>query len=178
MNAALNSADLAEHLLAASATTLEQLRAAHLSVVTAESCTGGLIAAALTHHAGSSVAVIGGFVTYANSMKQEQLGVSGESLARWGAVSEQVAREMTDGALRAAAEAALAVSVTGIAGPDGGSDEKPIGLVWFGIGRRDHETRTMHRIFSGDRTQIRLQAALYALTLIESAVNWIVDGHD
>jgi nicotinamide-nucleotide amidase len=134
------------------------------TVVTAESCTGGLIAAALTEIPGSSAAVYGGFVTYANAAKSRMIGVPPELIEAHGAVSSEVALAMAEGA-RASAGVDLAIAVTGIAGPDGGSAEKPVGLVHFacatGIG-----TRLMERRF-GDigRQQVRVAAADAALEL-------------
>jgi nicotinamide-nucleotide amidase len=109
-----------------------------VKIATAESCTGGLIAGALTDVAGSSDVFERGFVTYSNAAKREMLGVRAETLEAYGAVSEQVAREMAEGALRHSA-ASLAVSVTGIAGP-GGSEFKPEGRVCFGLAMRGRET--------------------------------------
>lgn len=150
--------------------TAEQLLSAArlrgLMIATAESCTGGMIAAALTSIAGSSDVFERGFVTYSNVSKQEMLGVQAETLARHGAVSAETAREMAAGAL-ARSSADLAVSVTGIAGPEGGSPEKPVGLVWFGLARTGHEVRTHREIFSGrGREAIRQQAAELALSLM------------
>ena len=111
--------------------TLAALRARGWMVVTAESCTGGLIAGALTEIAGSSDVVDRGFVTYSNAAKIEMLGVPAEMIAAHGAVSAEVARAMAEGAL-VRSRAQIAVAVTGIAGPGGGSAGKPVGLVWFG----------------------------------------------
>src|SRR5580698_10606896 len=113
-------------------------------LATAESCTGGLIAGALTEIAGSSDVVERGFVTYSNAAKTELLGVPAALIDTEGAVSEPVARRMAEGALAHSA-ADLAVSVTGIAGPGGGTDKKPVGLVWFGLARRGTATRTLHQ---------------------------------
>lgn len=157
-------------ILEKSKTVLDALKAAGLMVVTAESCTGGLVAGALTAHAGSSACVCGGFVTYSNALKQSCLGVPAHALSHWGAVSAQVAAAMTGGALAAATDAHIAVALTGIAGPDGGSAAKPVGLVWFGIQRRGQPPVTEHRIFAGDRTQVRAQAVMHALELIQSAI--------
>lgn len=111
---------------------LELARARGIMIATAESCTGGLIAGALTEIAGSSDVVDRGFVTYSNAAKQEMIGVRAETLARFGAVSEETAAEMAAGAL-AQSRAGIAVSVTGVAGPGGGSVEKPVGRVCFGL---------------------------------------------
>ena len=131
-------------------------------VATAESCTGGLIAAALTHIAGSSDVVDRGFVTYSNAAKTELLGVPPLLIEMHGAVSEPVARRMAEGALRHSA-AEIAISVTGIAGPGGGSADKPVGLVWFGIAVTGREIVTHSQVFEGDRAAIRASATAFAL---------------
>jgi len=120
------------------ATLLDRARAQGVMIATAESCTGGMVAAALTDIAGSSAVFERGFVTYSNRAKQEMLGVTQESLAAFGAVSEPVAREMAEGAL-ARSNASVAVSITGIAGP-GGSEHKPEGRVCFGLARAGRPT--------------------------------------
>lgn len=131
-------------------------------IVTAESCTGGAIARALTEVGGSSQWFERGFVTYSNEAKQESLGVAAASIEAHGAVSEVVAREMAQGALRAS-RARIAVAVTGVAGPSGGSPAKPVGTVAFGWATHQRvESRT--RLFTGNRAQVRLQTVLYALT--------------
>ena len=140
----------------------ERLLTKGLCMATAESCTGGWVAKVLTDIAGSSAWFERGFVTYSNAAKQELLGVLPETIAADGAVSEPVVREMVRGAIaRSAADLALAVS--GIAGPGGGSAEKPVGTVWFawGCANRPVVTRLVH--FSGDREQIRRQAVRVAL---------------
>lgn len=154
-------ADLAE----AARHVLTTLDAAGEKVATAESCTGGLIAAALTAIAGSSSVVDRGFVTYSNEAKAEMLGVPAELIAAKGAVSREVARAMAEGAL-ARSRADRAVSVTGIAGPGGGSADKPVGLVHFGLARRGHPTRHAEHVFAGDRDSVRHQTALTALSLL------------
>ena len=138
-------------------------------VATAESCTGGLIAATLTEMAGSSDVVERGFVTYSNQAKTELLGVPAALIARLGAVSEGVARRMAEGARRRA-KVAIAVAVTGIAGPGGGSRQKPVGLVHLACAVRGR--RTVHhrrRLFKGDRAAIRRQAVAEALAMILQA---------
>ena len=125
---------------------LSRCRAKGLMLATAESCTGGMIAAALTDIAGSSAVVDRGFVTYSNEAKMEMIGVHAETLAAHGAVSEETATEMAAGALTHS-RAGIAVSVTGIAGPDGGSPEKPVGLVCFGIARKGHGVHAQGRLF-------------------------------
>jgi nicotinamide-nucleotide amidase len=154
--------DLAEAVLTA-------CRTAGLKVATAESCTGGLIAAALTAIAGSSDVVDRGFVTYSNAAKTEMLGVPADLIAGAGAVSEAVARRMAEGA-QAHSAADLAVAVTGIAGPDGGSAEKPVGLVWFALARRGGRTATLHHVFPGDRGAVRRATVAQALRLLRAAV--------
>ena len=147
------------------ALVLAALRARGWTLATAESCTGGLIAAALTHVPGSSDVVDRGFVTYSNAAKTELLGVPATLLAKHGAVSEAAARAMAEGAV-ARSGAALAVSVTGIAGPGGGSTDKPVGLVWFGLAHRGQPARAVRQIFAGDRAAVRAQAAGLALSLV------------
>lgn len=146
---------------------LTRLRASGLMLVTAESCTGGLIAAMLTEIAGASDVLDRGFVTYSNAAKEATLGVSGEMLHRFGAVSEQTARAMAEGALKISA-ADIAVSVTGIAGPSGGSPDKPVGLVHFAAASRDG--RILHReVRFGElsRSEIRRRSVVAAFALIE-----------
>ena len=134
-------------------------------VATAESCTGGLIAAALTAIAGSSDVVDRGFVTYSNEAKREMLGVPWDAILGHGAVSEPVARAMASGAL-ARSDAQLSVSVTGVAGPGGGSPEKPVGLVHFGAARAGFEPVAEHHIFPGDRDAIRRLTVITALAML------------
>jgi nicotinamide-nucleotide amidase len=149
---------LAERVLAA-------CRARGLTVATAESCTGGLVAAALTAIAGSSDVVERGFVTYSNSAKAELLGVPTELIVAKGAVSAEVAVAMARGAL-IRARVGLAVAVTGIAGPGGATPGKPVGLVHFGLAVQGAATRTERRVFAGDRTAVRAQALRLALELL------------
>lgn len=140
-----------------------------LRIATAESCTGGMVSAALTDVAGSSDVFDRGFVTYSNAAKQEMLGVSAETLAAHGAVSQEVAREMAEGALAHSA-ADLAVSVTGIAGP-GGSEFKPEGRVCFGLALRGHETRVETVEFGAKgRDKVRRAARDHALSLLAGAL--------
>ena len=139
-----------------------ELKAQGLWITCAESCTGGLIAKAITDIAGSSAWFDRGFVTYSNAAKHELLGVSEATLEQYGAVSEQVVREMAQGVLHAAG-ADIGLSVSGIAGPDGGSTEKPVGTVWFGFAGRDGRIVTAKQQFSGDREAVRLQAAVFSL---------------
>lgn len=140
-------------------------RKKNLKVVTAESCTGGLIAAALTAIAGSSDVVDRGFVTYSNEAKREMIGVPWDAILSHGAVSEPVARAMAAGAL-ARSSADIAVSVTGVAGPGGGTDEKPVGLVHFGAVRAGFDPIVERHVFPGDRDQIRRLTVLTALAMV------------
>ncbi len=157
-----------EHLTAA-AQLLEACRTRGVLLATAESCTGGLIAAVLTAIAGSSDVVDRGFVTYSNAAKTEMLGVPAALIADQGAVSEAVARAMADGAL-ARSGATIAVSVTGVAGPGGGSAEKPVGLVWLGLAQRGAPTTAERQVFPGDRTAVRAATVARAFALIAARV--------
>lgn len=149
---------------------LDAYKSAGLTIATAESCTGGLIAGLLTDIPGSSSVVERGFVTYSNEAKIECLGVPAATIAEQGAVSEATARAMAEGAL-AASRADVAVSVTGIAGPGGGSAEKPVGLVHFGCARRGRDTRHLVMRY-GDlgRSLVRLRTVADALGLLEDAL--------
>ena len=143
--------------------------ASGLRIATAESCTGGLVAGLLTEIAGASDVFERGFVTYSNQAKSEMLGVAEDLLARAGAVSGDVARAMAEGALRRSA-ADLAVAVTGIAGPGGGTAEKPVGLVWFALARRGAGVETVEKRFGGlGRSAVRLKAVETALDLLLEA---------
>ncbi len=146
---------------------LDACRARGWHIATAESFTGGLVAGALTAIAGSSDVVERGFVTYSNAAKSELLGVPAETIAAHGAVSVETAAAMAEGAV-ARAPVDLAVSATGIAGPGGGSAEKPVGLVILGLARRGGPCRTERQIFAGDRSAIRLAALHHALGLLEA----------
>lgn len=134
-------------------------------LVTAESCTGGLIAGACTDLAGSSEWFERGFVTYSNAAKTELLGVPAELIAQHGAVSEPVARAMAEGAV-ARSHAQLSVAVTGVAGPGGGSEAKPVGTVWLGWHVNGH-TVTECRHFAGDRAAVRQATVQHALARLE-----------
>lgn len=155
-------------LLAQAAALLAAARACGETVASAESCTGGLLAATLTAIPGSSEMFERGFVTYSNSAKSEMLGVPYWLIERHGAVSEDVARAMAGGVLTHS-HASLAVAVTGIAGPDGGTPEKPVGLVYFAAGRRDEPMRSECVLF-GDlgRAEIRRRSVERALSLLLS----------
>jgi len=143
-------------------------------LATAESCTGGLVAAAATSLAGSSNWFDQGWVTYSNEAKQKELGVSLSSLEQFGAVSEEVASQMATGILSNAPRATLAIATTGIAGPGGATPTKPVGLVWFGFARRSStsviDVRTISRVFVGDRQAVRNAAVRFAFeTALEFA---------
>lgn len=140
----------------------DALQAKGWMLATAESCTGGWIAKVCTDLAGSSVWFERGFVTYSNEAKQDMLGVKAETLVQYGAVSEAVTAEMATGALRHS-RAQVAVSVSGIAGPGGGSATKPVGMVCFGWAVQGGEVRTETCHFGGDRGAVRLQAVEHAL---------------
>ena len=134
-----------------------------LMLATAESCTGGGVAAAVTAIAGSSGWFERGFVTYSNAAKESMLGVAAATLAAHGAVSEAVALEMAEGALRYSG-AQVALSITGVAGPGGGSPEKPVGTVCFGWVRADGARKVQTRLLPGDRGAVRAQSVVHALT--------------
>ncbi|MBB3744010.1 MULTISPECIES: CinA family protein [Rhizobium] len=155
-------------IISAAQTIIREFTAAGLMLSTAESCTGGLIAGALTEISGSSAVVDRGFVTYTNSAKVDMLGVQAETLLRFGAVSEETARQMVHGALfRSRAE--IAVAVTGIAGPGGGSAEKPVGLVH--LAAKSRTSAFIHRkMLYGDigRSEVRLATVRTALEMVHS----------
>lgn len=144
---------------------LTQLQQAGLTLATAESCTGGLIAAALTAVPGSSASVLAGYVTYSNDAKARMLGVDAAVIATVGAVSAEVAQAMAEGALRDSG-ADIAVSCTGIAGPGGATPGKPVGLVYLGLARRGAATRVERQVFAGDRAGVRAATVARAFALI------------
>ena len=131
-------------------------------LATAESCTGGWIAQTVTTISGSSDWFDRGFVTYSNEAKQEMLGVNLETLTRFGAVSEETAREMAEGAL-AHSRADIAVAVTGVAGPTGGTAAKPVGMVCFAWAREGRDVESATRRFAGDRESVRRQSVIFAI---------------
>jgi len=147
----------------------DALRAAHLRIATAESCTGGLIAGACTAVAGSSDWFERGYVTYSNEAKTEMLGVPAISIARHGAVSEEVACAMAQGAL-AASRAQVAIAVTGVAGPGGGTAAKPVGTVWLALAKHGASTRAERVQLDGDRRAVREQTVRKALAMLRDAV--------
>lgn len=140
-----------------------------LKIATAESCTGGLIAASLTDIPGSSDVFERGFVTYSNESKTELLGIPASLIAEHGAVSEQVARAMSEGAL-AHSPADVAIAVTGIAGPGGGTAEKPVGLVYVAAAQRGGGQSVQRHLFDGDRESVRLSTVRAALAMALSLV--------
>ena len=152
--------------LAVAASALAACRARGWRVAAAESCTGGMVSAALTAVAGSSEVVERGFVTYSNRAKIELLGVPEATIAAHGAVSAETAAAMAKGAI-ARAPVDLAVSVTGVAGPGGGSTDKPVGLVFLGIARKDGASRVERRVFPGGRAAVRDAAVTLALELLQ-----------
>jgi nicotinamide-nucleotide amidase len=157
MSFSARSLDLARRLLAVCEAKRQRL-------ATAESCTGGLVVGCLTEIPGASTVVTRGYVTYDNRAKQEVLGVPAALFEQVGAVSEEVARAMAEGALeRAGVE--LAIAVTGIAGPGGATAAKPVGLVHLAVARRDRPTRTARDLFTGDRTAVRHATVDAALEL-------------
>jgi nicotinamide-nucleotide amidase len=158
--------DRADAIILEATRVLDLCRERGLTVATAESCPGGLVAGALTEIAGSSDVVDRGFITYSNAAKMDVLGVSATTLRAHGAVSAETAREMVTGLL-AAAGTSLGVSITGIAGPGGGSDEKPVGLVHFAAMRADGQMIERREVFAGqDRSGVRRLAVLTALAML------------
>ncbi len=151
------------------AALLERYRRNGLKIATAESCTGGLVAAGLTAIAGSSDVFERGWVTYSNEAKHEALGVPVDLIAAKGAVSTEVAEAMAKGALTHS-RADVALSITGIAGPGGGSAEKPVGLVFVGVACKDGWFRVERCLFDGDRESVRRQSVEQALALLSSAL--------
>ncbi|MDP2400367.1 MAG: nicotinamide-nucleotide amidohydrolase family protein, partial [Actinomycetota bacterium] len=143
-------------------------RKAGITLAVAESCTGGLVGGSLTAVAGSSSVFLGGVIAYADEIKSSLLGVGATTLAAHGAVSAQVAEEMARGAMERTG-AQLAVAITGIAGPEGGTTEKPVGLVWFGLARDNGavtRVSSVHRMLHGDRSGVRTRATIAALDLL------------
>jgi len=157
---------LSEGLADRATAILDLYRAQNLMIAAAESCTGGLIAASLTEIAGSSDVVDRGFVTYSNEAKNEAIGVDMALIKAHGAVSAEVATAMAAGALTHS-RADTAVAVTGIAGPGGGTTEKPVGLVFTGGARLGHSPLVERHIFDGDRNQVRYATVLRAFDVLE-----------
>jgi nicotinamide-nucleotide amidase len=154
-------------ILTLAQSVLDACRARGWHVATAESCTGGLVAGALTAIAGSSDVVERGFVTYSNEAKSELLGVPPDIISAHGGVSAETAAAMAQGAV-ARSPVDLAISVIGVAGPGGATPTKPVGLVLFGLARRDGTCRTERRIFDGDRSAVRQAALQVALSILEN----------
>ncbi|MGI6648275.1 MAG: CinA family protein [Bacillota bacterium] len=142
-----------------------QLKERGWQIAVAESCTGGLLGYILTTVPGSSEYFYGGVISYSNQAKLDLLGVNSDTLAKWGAVSELTAQEMAEG-IRKQCHVQLGVAITGIAGPGGGSQHKPVGLVYLALASED-STSVIRRQFSGDRSQVRQNSALEALKLIQ-----------
>ena len=150
------------------AVVLDQLRSAGLKLAIAESCTGGLLGERITNIPGSSDVFVGGVIAYHNDVKRDAIGVSEEALLRYGAVSEEVATEMAAG-VRARLAADVAISITGVAGPGGGTPEKPVGLVWIALSAPETKARRFQLI--GDRTEIRQRAAQAALEMLRRTLS-------
>jgi nicotinamide-nucleotide amidase len=157
-------------LLADAEALLSRCRNRGLKLATAESCTGGMIAATLTAISGSADVFERGYITYSNEAKTEMLGISAGLIETAGAVSEEVARAMAEAAV-ARSRADFAVSVTGIAGPTGGSTDKPVGLVWLGLAGREGPVRTERHVFPGDRSHIRIATVARALAMLREAAD-------
>jgi nicotinamide-nucleotide amidase len=149
---------------------IDEVRERHLRVVTAESCTGGLVAAAICSIPGASDVFERGFVTYTNRAKEEMLGVPGDLIADFGAVSEPVARMMAEGALNHS-RAHIAVAITGVAGPGGGSPMKPVGTVHIATARSTAGIRHRHEVFDGEtRLDVQMAAVAVALQMMRDAI--------
>ena len=144
---------------------IQKLTGANQTLSTVDSCTGGLLFGYLTAVSGASAVLERGFITYSNRAKQEMVGVTANTLAAYGAVSQQTAEEMAKGGCQIA-RTDLAISLTGIAGPSGGSAEKPVGLVWISAFRKDGIQQTERHLFTGDRQQIRILACTHAISIL------------
>ena len=163
--------NLQDEIMQAASDLKELFPKYHQIYVTAESLTAGEIASSIVKIPGSSSYFEGGFVTYSNELKHDILGVKNETLNEFGAVSEPVVKQMTQGALNKATKATIAVAVSGIAGPDGGTPTKPVGTVWMAVQRRGEESCATLLQLHGSRDEIRLQTTLHALkALIETTV--------
>lgn len=160
---------LPEALIDAASALIDACREAGLTIATAESCTGGLVAGCLTEVPGSSDVFERGFVTYSNDAKTEQLGVPAPMIMRHGAVSEEVAKAMAIGAL-ARSRALLTIAITGVAGPGGGTRDKPVGLVHFASAMTGGVTTTERHEFEGNRTDIRREAVRAALRMLADRI--------
>ena len=144
---------------------IKKLTASNQTLSTVESCTGGLLFGNLTAVPGASAVLERGFITYSDQAKQEMVGVTANTLAAFGAVSQQTAEEMAKGGCQIA-RTDLSISLTGIAGPSGGTAAKPVGLVWISVFRRDGIQKTERHLFTGDRQQIRMLACTHAISLL------------
>ena len=144
---------------------IQKLTASKQTLSTVESCTGGLLFGYLTDVPGASAVLDRGFITYSNQAKQEMVGVAAETLASYGAVSQQTAEVLAKGGCQTA-RTDLCISLTGIAGPGGGTVEKPVGLVWISAFRKDGIQQTERHMFIGDRQQIRVAACTHAISLL------------
>ena len=144
---------------------IQKLTESNHTLSTVESCTGGLLFGYLTAVPGASAVLERGFITYSDQSKQEMVGVTATTLADFGAVSQQTAEEMAKGGCQIA-RTDLSISLTGIAGPSGGSAEKPVGLVWISAFRKDGIQQTERHLFTGDRKQIRMLACRHAISLL------------
>ncbi|GGE45418.1 competence damage-inducible protein A [Agaricicola taiwanensis] len=171
----LETTPITQDLLEQAAALLDLCQSHMVTLVTAESCTGGLVAAVLTDAPGASTVVEGGFVTYSNEAKMTTLGVPADLIERFGAVSEEVARAMASGAL-AHSQARLSVSITGIAGPGGGSEHKPIGLVHFATALGDEVRHRKVNFGDIGRGEVRRQSVKTALRMLEEHVRSLGDG--
>jgi len=147
-------------------TIINKLKQSNKTITFAESCTGGRIAAEFTAVSGASSVLNGSVISYANEIKSKWLGVKEETLTQYGAVSKETVEEMLSGILKMAS-ADYAIAVSGIAGPTGGTDEKPVGTVYIGIKNSDHSIVQLHH-FKGDRESIQKQATTHAITLLEN----------
>jgi nicotinamide-nucleotide amidase len=159
---------LSEAIIDSAAATIAACKEAGLTVATVESCTGGLVAGALTSVAGSSDVLDRGFVTYSNEAKNEMVGVPMDLIVAHGAVSADVAEAMARGGVERS-NARIAVAITGIAGPGGGTPTKPVGLVHFGCCREGGATALYHEIYKGNRDDVRAASVLQALAMIRDA---------
>jgi nicotinamide-nucleotide amidase len=158
------------HLLTLASAIIDAARNKKMMIATAESCTGGLIGGCLTEIPGSSDVFDRGFIVYSNDAKMAHLNVSRKTIADFGAVSAETALEMAEGALRAS-NADIAVSVTGIAGPGGGSAEKPVGLVYLGVAlRRGDKSYILKNMFEGDRGDVRVKTVETALAMLKKEI--------
>ena len=144
---------------------IQKLAESNQTLSTVESCTGGLLFGYLTAVSGASAVLERGYITYSNQAKQEMVGVNANTLAAYGAVSKQTAEEMAKGGCQLA-RTDISISITGIAGPGGGSAEKPVGLIWISAFRKDGMQQTERHLFKGDRQQIRILACTHAISLL------------